>query len=179
MYNDRIDCRSIPTRGCPFVADLSQHSCGSNFGYDTGSPCVLLKLNRVYNWRPNPFRSLDEIRNKLKNSKKGADKINLDTKIGRQLSGGEGLISIQCEGEHGADREKLGVVDYWPKQGFPAEYYPYINQPNYLSPFVLVKFNKPTRGQVINIECHAFDGNIEISKYDREGAINFQLLVEN
>jgi len=175
-YNTRSDCRSIPTRNCPFAVNVADNICGPNFGYDTGSPCVLIKLNRVFNWKPNTYKSLDDIRNGL--TKYVNHKPIEPTVKNRDLTSGEGLIAIQCEGENSLDREKLGAIEYWPRQGFPAEYYPYTNQKDYLAPFVLVKFNRITKNTVVNIECTAFDKNIKINRYDREGSVKFELLVD-
>ena len=27
----------------------------NNYGYKEGKPCILLKLNRIYGWNPEPF----------------------------------------------------------------------------------------------------------------------------
>lgn len=51
-------------------------------------------------------------------------------------------IWISCQGEHPVDREILGPVSYI-KYGFPGYFYPYINTPGYLSPLVVVKFDRP------------------------------------
>ena len=178
LYYQRGECRSFPQRNerCPFLPDLSRHPCGPNFGYDSGSPCVLVKLNRMYNWKPSPYRSLDDIKDGIIRNSKG---ITIEPKVrDSELNSGEGQISIQCEGENAADKEKLSKIEYWPRQGFPAEYFPYTNQKDYLSPFVLVKFNNPTRGMVINIECIAMDRKIAINRYDREGSVSYQLMID-
>ena len=179
-YYRRSDCRSFPSRsGCPFLPDLANHPCGQNYGFDTGSPCILIKLNRVYNWKPSPYRSLDDIRNGLKNNENKMIQFEPKIKNQNDLTSGEGQITIQCEGENASDKENLGGIDYWPRQGFPVEYYPYTNQKGYLSPFALVKFNKPSTGLVINIECIAMDRKITVDRYDREGAVGFKLLIDN
>jgi len=176
QYNQRTDCRTFPTRNerCPFLPDFTYDFCGKNYGYDTGSPCVLIKLNRVYNWKPSVYRSVEDIKNGIREVSK------IEPTIGNNvLNSGEGLIAVQCEGTNSADKERLSKIEYWPKQGFSAEYYPYLNQKDYLSPFVLVKFNNPSKDVVINIECIAMDKSIHINRYDHEGSIGYQLRIES
>ena len=32
----------------------------NNFGFETGNPCILLKVNRIYGWEPLPYESTTE-----------------------------------------------------------------------------------------------------------------------
>lgn len=43
------ECRRLPAKNCVFAINLNdgQNPCRSEFGYDRGNPCVLIKLNRV------------------------------------------------------------------------------------------------------------------------------------
>lgn len=50
---------------------------------------------------------------------------------------------VSCEGENPADVENIGAVQYIPRRGFPAYYYPFNNKEGYLSPLVAVYFEKP------------------------------------
>jgi len=34
-----------------------------HYGYYHGKPCLLLKLNRIYGWRPQPYYNLTEVAN--------------------------------------------------------------------------------------------------------------------
>jgi len=177
-YETNSNCRGDPKRECPFVVNLNDHPCGPNFGFDTGSPCILIKLNRVYNWRPSPYRSSLDIKEGIKKSPRPPQNLDVSVPDG-QLKSNEGLISVQCEGENQIDKESLSKIEYWPRQGFPVEYFPYTNQKGYLSPFVLVKFNKPKIGKQIRIECFAFDKNIAINRFDKEGSVSYQLLIDS
>lgn len=63
----------------------------NEFGYRRGDPCVLLKLNRIFNWRPEPFSSEDLTTNK-----------NIPESVRKQYptrSDASQLIYITCEGE--------------------------------------------------------------------------------
>ena len=53
-------------------------------------------------------------------------------------------IWVSCEGEEGMDKELLGPATYFPEQGFPAYFYPYLNKRGYVSPLVAVKFLRPS-----------------------------------
>lgn len=55
------------------------------------------------------------------------------------------LVWVSCEGESPADVENLGAVNYSPRRGFPAYYFPYKNQKGYQPPIVAVQFAKPKR----------------------------------
>lgn len=77
-----------------------------------------------------------------------------------------------------ADKENIGPVNYYPTQGIENKYFPFTNQPGYLSPFVFVHFMKPTPGVLINIECKAWASNIKHDRMDREGSVHFELLID-
>ena len=77
-----------------------------------------------------------------------------------------------------ADKENIGPIDYFPKPGIEFKYFPYTNQPGYLSPFVFVHFKKPTPGVLINVECKAWAKNIKHNRMDREGSVHFELLMD-
>ena len=39
-------CFTLPKDDCTLA---------KNFGYPEGSPCILIKLNKIYNWYPEPY----------------------------------------------------------------------------------------------------------------------------
>ena len=84
-------------------------------------------------------------------------------------------------GEHPADVDNLGEVKYYPQDGFDLKYFPYLNQPHYLSPLVFAKFTNPTRGVLIQVVCHPVNaGNIEQEKQQRgDGRVHFELLIDD
>lgn len=57
----------------------------------------------------------------------------------------DGMIWFSCEGENPADREAIGQIEYFPYPGVPKYFYPYKNQPGYLSPAVFAHFTNPKR----------------------------------
>jgi len=155
---------------CFFDVKKIDNNCtrGQDFGYQRGNPCVLIKLNRIYNWKPTPYENND---------------FELDKDIPDAVRQGyanrrSDIIYITCEGENAADKENIGPINYYPQQGIDFKYFPFTNQPGYLSPFVFVHFLKPTPGVLINIECKAWAKNIKHDRMDREGSVHFELLID-
>lgn len=60
-------------------------------------------------------------------------------------------IWVSCEGENPADKENIGPVQYYPRQGFPGYFFPYENSEGYLSPLVAVQFTRPIRKYIFII----------------------------
>jgi len=153
-----------PDKFCLFDINTIHNNCTKelNFGYQRGDPCVLIKLNRIYNWEPKAY-SPDELNDVPESVKNGYT---------------PNMIYITCEGENAADKENIGPVRYYPTQGIEFKYFPFRNQPGYLSPFVFVHFMKPSPGVLINIECKAWAKNIKHDRMDREGSVHFELLID-
>lgn len=74
------------------IKDIDNNCTKQNdFGYRRGDPCVLLKLNRIFNWRPEPF-SADDL----------ATSTYIPESVKQQYpkrSDASQLIYITCEGE--------------------------------------------------------------------------------
>lgn len=68
--------------------------------------------------------------------------ININLKI-KQINLQRNLVWVSCEGESPADVENLGPVQYLPRRGFPAYYFPFKNVKGYQPPIVAVQFEKP------------------------------------
>merc|ERR1711981_1010192 len=119
-----------------------------DYGYRFGKPCILVKLNRIYGWVPQPY-SIDEIAN--------------HTSMPLSLK---------------QDIENIGPVTYTPFRGFPGYFYPYRNQRGYLSPIVMVQLKKPVPGVIMNIECTAWARNIEHQRMRRRGLTHFELIMD-
>lgn len=48
---------------CSFDLELLGTQCSqkNNFGYSSGNPCVILKLNRIYGWVPEPYDNPNDL----------------------------------------------------------------------------------------------------------------------
>nr|CAI5856614.1 unnamed protein product [Callosobruchus analis] len=155
------------------VRDWGDCNKDRHFNYHMNAPCIFLKLNKIYGWTPEYY---DDPNNLPKDMpKKLKEHIRNITSIEVSL---RRTVWITCEGENPADIEYLGPITYYPSQGFPGYYYPYLNREGYLSPLVAVKFERPVPGIVINVECRAWAKNIRYSRMERTGSVHFELLID-
>lgn len=162
-----IDCTNLKEvdrdrkKACRFSIDqLGDCTWQRDYGYDDGQPCILLKLNKVYDWEPIPYN----------NTHRHPD-LPDDLFF-------PGNIAVSCVGEDPMDDENMGPLAYYPPRGFPVFYYPYLNQEGYRQPLVFVKFLRPKNGVVINVWCRAWAQNIYHHRFDRAGSIHFELLID-
>jgi len=146
-------------------------TCGNEkYGYDAGSPCIVLKLNKIYGLKLKAYEGADI------SEDKGMSK-ELVEHIKKQPD--QNQVWVECKGENPADIEALkGKIEYFPKsQGFPTYYFPYLNQDNYKSPLVAVQFKDVPKNQLVHIECRAFAQGIGYNRRDRIGINHLELYV--
>lgn len=149
-----------PHKFCPFELRVIPNECSEsqNFSYHLGKPCILVKLNRIYGWKPEPYTSRPK-----------------DYPIQAPFRGGQ--VHITCEGQSWIDKENIGPIDYYP-QGIETKYFPFTNQPGYQSPFVMVHLKNPRPGVLIFIECKAWAKNIQHDRSKSRGLVNFELMID-
>lgn len=147
------------------VIDKSPCAKSKHYGMSSGTPCVVIKLNKIFGWFPrysseNLPKTLSDIKSKNK------------------------FVFIACKGEYPADEENMGLVDYYSSYpnseigGINFKYFPYRNQPNYLSPLVFVHFKNVSKNVLVNVECKAYAKNIDNKdRINRRGMVKFQLFV--
>ncbi|KAL7303879.1 hypothetical protein TKK_0004001 [Trichogramma kaykai] len=141
------------------------------YGYHKSSPCIFLKLNKIFGWRPEFYNDTNALPEKMPRSlKKHIKEITNRNELN--------TIWVSCEGEYPADQENIGPVTILPRHGFPGYYYPYENSEGYLSPLVAVHFERPRTGILINIECKAWAKNIKHDRTDKIGSVHFELMVD-
>ncbi|XP_011309903.1 sodium/potassium-transporting ATPase subunit beta-2 [Fopius arisanus] len=143
------------------------------FGYHKSSPCVFLKLNKIYGWIPEYYNETKDLPSKMPEQLKGTIR-RLEQENSLHLN----TIWVSCEGENPADQENIGPIRFYPKQGFPGYYYPYYNNVGYFSPLVAVQFERPRPGIIINVECKAWAKNIKHHRNDKIGSVHFELLID-
>lgn len=151
-------------RVCHFpIQTGTQYACSAErqYGYPEGKPCVLLKMNRIYDWIPEPYDEPPQVLIPLLKEDFDKDKV-----------------YIACTGENSADKDNIGDLNYHPNQGIPFMYFPFTNQKGYMSPFVFVQFSNINRGVLVNVECRAYAKNIAFDRGDRLGSVHFELLVD-
>jgi len=175
---------------------LAPCSIKTNFGYPDGQPCVLVKLNKIFGWTPQPYGyddrdtfSHDRLLRHLEEEKEEKDMpadlaqhiMNETAKAGNNDALRKDILStvwISCEGETVLDRENMGEISYIPERGISGMYYPYQQQVGYQAPFMFIKFKNPKQGVVIHVTCRAFAKNVKPDKFMRLGQTNFALLID-
>ncbi|KAL6458184.1 hypothetical protein MHYP_G00334140 [Metynnis hypsauchen] len=136
------------------------------FGFEDGNPCLIVKLNRIVNFRPRPPASNAS----LPAAAQGYLKPN--------------LIPIYCTNKKEDDAKKIGEIKYFGLgNGFPLQYYPYYGKllhPQYLQPLVAIQFINVTRNEELRIECKVYGENIGYSEKDRyQGRFDLKLLIKS
>jgi len=148
-------CKTSKT-GCFDLAQLG--ACATApYGFDKGTPCVFLKLNKIFGNTNEHCKAAD-----LETEPCNAMPDSLKEHIKKQSD--QEQVWIECHGEYPADRENLEGITYFPKtQGFPASFFPYIgkvdengNDIAYQSPIVAVQFAKAAKNQLLHVECRAW-----------------------
>lgn len=139
----------------------------NDFGFaKPSSPCILLRLNKIFDWNPQKF------------TEENIDSSGASPELKKKMLEDPDMIYIECKGENPADRDNLGPIEYYPEQGFRHYYYPFTNQPDYMSPLVFVRFAKPATNIALMIECRALAPNIRYDRTEKEGGVHFELLYD-
>ena len=96
---------------------------------------------QIYDWTPEPYENSEDLPDDA------PEWLVKHVKEKDEVSSNESgnMVWISCEGENPADRENLGKIEYYPKPGIPKYYFPYKNQPGYLSPIVFAHVTNPKR----------------------------------
>jgi sodium/potassium-transporting ATPase subunit beta len=153
-----------------FGTDCTQEN---HYGYHKTSPCIFLKLNKIYGWVPEYFGFQDDLPAKMPQTLKEQIR-HLNSTNPKQLE----TVWVTCEGENPADVENIGPIDFKPRQGFAGYYFPYMNSEGYLSPLVAIHFQRPVKGIIINVECKAWAKNIRHDRKDRIGSVHFEIMID-
>jgi len=171
------------------VEGLFQGMCTNEtqYGWKAGTPCIAIKLNKIFDWKPEPFKKWTELPNGTCGEGElppceSAPKDLIDFVKEKQEMPGSPMVGnmvwLSCEGENPADRENLGPVKYYPQPGIPKYYFPYKNQPGYLSPLVFAHLEKPKQGVLIAVSCKAWAQNLVHDVMERVGTVHFELMID-
>ena len=112
----------IPSHHLTFIHSFNYLG---NYEYDKSKPCVLIKINKIYGWKPEPYRPNDPL---------PAELLSYETQVRTSLNN----VFILCHGEFQVDIDFTGELTYYsltpdgegqPKIGFITFFYfPYKNQ---------------------------------------------------
>ncbi|XP_050389779.1 sodium/potassium-transporting ATPase subunit beta [Patella vulgata] len=158
------DLRPDETKPCRVDIEALTQNCSSSngYGFPDGEPCVLLKLNKIFNWIPEKYTDLPEDM---------PEDVKADYFTKSQ-------IWISCEGENPGDSENLGTPVFYPTQGLGLQYFPFQNQKGYLAPVIFVKFVGIKKHLGLMVECKAWAKNIKHNRSLKEGSVHFEILVD-
>lgn len=142
-----------PHKVCKFPLTMLDACADVAHGYPGATPCVFLKINKIYGWIPD-----------IK-----------DPALSRD-------ILVTCDGQNPADVENLKELEYFPgvvlnntRYGaFSTVYFPFLGQPGYLAPLVGVRFKSYTKNMAILIQCQLHNVRNTV---DTE--LKFELLVRH
>lgn len=154
------------------VTKLGPCNIEEGYGYNKSAPCIFIKLNRIYGWIPEVYDDVNDLPESMPTDL--VDHIkSLPERDRKQLW-------VSCNGLAPADIESVGPIEYLPRRGLPAYFYPYTNQQGYLSPLVAVHFARPAVKQSVNIECRVWAKNVIYRGgiRDRQGSVSFILLID-
>ncbi|XP_063244572.1 sodium/potassium-transporting ATPase subunit beta-2 isoform X1 [Bacillus rossius redtenbacheri] len=146
----------------------------NRFNYHKSSPCIFIKLNKIYNWVPEFYNKSTGLPAEMPMDLK---RYIADLEA-RNASHMLNTVWVSCEGENPADVEYLGRIEYIPHRGFPGYFYPYENSVGYLSPILAIHLVRPRTGILINIECRAWARNIQHDRHERVGMVHFELMID-
>ncbi|KAM3959168.1 sodium/potassium-transporting ATPase subunit beta-2 [Aphomia sociella] len=159
---------------CAFnITQFGPCSKENNYGYSSRAPCIIIKLNRLFDFNPQYYDDPGDLPPKMPPDI--VEYINSTTTPQQRRK-----VWVSCMGERPADIEALGPLKYWPYPGLSETFFPYDNTPGYLSPLVAVQLLKPALHQIINIRCRAWARNIQYtdSLKERLGSTHFEIMID-
>lgn len=146
-----------------------------NFEFDKAKPCIVLKMNKIYDWKPEAYLPTDILPDELKPYE---DIVRLYPKN----------VFVLCEGEFPVDKDFIGSIRYFSRTPdgsgeskiglLPFFYFPYKNQDGYRSPLIFAYFHTITTNVLVNVVCRAYARNIYINDLYRMGTVHFEIMIE-
>lgn len=158
FLQQKYECDSSTDCGFDYKKIFENTTCteDKNFGYETNTPCVLVKLNRIVSWNPQLDEGVNDIKVRC-TGEDSADKDNVKS------------VTYHSEGSIGSLTEGL----------LNKRHFPFDAQKNYKSPFIWVQVDVQPN-TLVNIECKAYAKNIDNQdRMNRRGMTKFALYISN
>uniref|UniRef100_A0A915A0N8 Uncharacterized protein n=1 Tax=Parascaris univalens TaxID=6257 RepID=A0A915A0N8_PARUN len=122
----------------------------TTFGFKEGSPCILLRLNKIIGYYPSPTSQGIAARGARSSGPLlGGDAPKNNT--GSRPCCNEENLRFKCEI---LDKGNYSI-SYFPAAGFPYCFFPYCQQTGYKQPFIMVKIGNLRRQEKVKLRCVA------------------------
>ncbi|UJR36661.1 hypothetical protein I4U23_029378 [Adineta vaga] len=155
------------------IANPGECTNASLYGYSTGRPCVLVKMNKIIDYVPEPLG-------------RDYDPKDFPARCSRQ----DNAITIGCQGEYPADVDNVGDIRYISETtqndncgSINLNRFPYTGKSDrkdvYQAPYLWIQFLNPKPNVLINVICRAYAQNIDFDKKTGRGLTRFQIFVHN
>lgn len=146
----------------------------NSYGYNNGKPCVLVKMNKIVGFQPEPGASSDDKADYKKTSCANKD----------------GGVAIHCSGEYVADIDNIGNITYISEEStsdkcgyLSKNRFPYEGkvdrQDVYQAPYIWVQFPNPKPNTLINVLCRVYGRNIYYDKKSGRALTRFQIYIDD
>lgn len=172
-YDDAAD-----TISCDYGSQLNENTtcrfevklgaCKDNqYGFKDNKPCMFFKLNKIFNWEPEPYQQSEIQDNAMGMPEKLREKI-----LKMDVQAGSSNVWASCEA---AEPHANVTLEYDGHPGFPNYYFPFLNQKKYQSPLVVLQINNMPTGALVRINCRLWAKNISYDKQRRTGGATFEI----
>lgn len=160
-----------------------------NFGFSSGKPCVILKLNKIYGLE-HTYYNQDQVDADIADDRKVKGHTPefmpqaLKDHITKDGAKYHNHVWVDCHGENAMDNDEIAQgrpkVTYMPaSRGFSSIFYPYMNAEGYQTPLLAIQFEDLPVGRLMHIECRAYAGNIKYDRNDRIGKVHFEIMMHD
>lgn len=142
---------------------------------DEVTPCVFLKFNKIWGWKPAPVTAEDFDKEENKDWP-ASFKQHWESQTDKNQ------IWVDCQGRNAADKEALSGMEYFPpSRGFESKFFPFKGQKDqvYHSPLVAVRFSDIPKGQLVHIECRSYYQGVKHETKSKTGLVTFEVLIKS
>lgn len=149
-------------RPCRYYLDAAG-PCGARTRFGSDFICVILKMNRIFGWLPDPVDYGTGVLVKCSGATED-DTFNLGN-----------ITYYDIDYRFTSAQMQVGKVE---NGSFNKIYFPYRSQSGYQQPLVFVKFENVAKHTFIRVKCWLIAKNINVDFARNEGSTQFEILVE-